>query len=121
MIKYYSVDKLSSLLKIDNESNILDGVEYITSNIDWVYRIPENGVLVYKDGTEEEVKAGDIVFKMYSATDKYSHDRELIIIKDEKLIDYYSRLYQHLLSKKKENDCSCENACEECDETSAKV
>lgn len=114
MIKYYSVDKLSSLVKIDNETNILDGVEYITSNIDWVYRIPENGVLIYKDGTEKEVKAGDIVFKMYSTTDKRSHDRELIIIKDEKLIDYYCRLYQNLLSKKKENDCDCEDVCEEC-------
>lgn len=114
MIKYYSINRLSNLIKIDNESNILDGVEYITSNIDWVYRIPENGVLILKDGTEEEVKAGDIVFKMYNATDKYSHDRELIIIKDEKLIDYYSRLYQHLLSKKKENTCDCDNVCEEC-------
>lgn len=114
MIKYYSINRLSNLIKIDNESNILDGVEYITSNIDWVYRIPENGVLILKDGTEEEVKAGDIVFKMYNATDKYSHDRELIIIKDEKLIDYYSRLYQHLLSKKKEDAHDCDNVCEEC-------
>lgn len=118
MIKYYSIHKLSNLIKINSESNIIDGVEYITSNIDWIYRIPENGVLVRKDGTEEEVKAGDIVFKMYDIKDKYSHDRELIIIKDEKLVDYYSRLYQHLLSKNKENACDSDNDCEECCEAS---
>lgn len=113
MIKYYSVDKLSNLIKIDSEVDALEGIEYITSNIDWIYRIPEDGILVYNDSTEE-VKEGDIVFKMYDVEDKYSSDRELIVIKDKKLIDYYSRLYQHLLSKKKENACDCENECEEC-------
>ena len=111
MIKYYSVDRLSNLIKIDSEADVLDGIEYITSNIDWIYRIPEDGMLVYNNGTKE-VKEGDIVFKMYSIEDKYTMNRELIVVKDEKLIDYYSRLYQHLTSKKSQQerteDCCCE-------------
>ena len=111
MIKYYSVDRLSNLIKIDSEADVLDGIEYITSNIDWIYRIPEDGILVYNNGTEE-VKEGDIVFKMYGIEDKYTMNRELMVIKDEKLIDYYSRLYQHLTSKKSQqertDDCCCE-------------
>ncbi|MGM9531577.1 hypothetical protein [Intestinibacter sp.] len=116
MIKYYTVDKLSYLVKINSEIDILEGVGYITSNIDWVYRIPEDGVLVSNTGTEK-VKAGDIVFKMYSIEDKCSSDRELIVIKDEKLIDYYSRLHQHLASKQSVNKNDSE--CETCNRVSA--
>lgn len=113
MIKYYSVDRLSNLIKIDSEADALEGIEYITSNIDWIYRIPEDGVLVYNNSTEE-VKAGDIVFKMYGIEDKYSTHRELIVIKDEKLIDYYSRLYQHLASKKSQQERNDDCCCEKC-------
>lgn len=118
MIKYYSVDRLSNLIKIDSEADALEGIEYITSNIDWIYRIPEDGVLVYNNSTEE-VKAGDIVFKMYGIEDKYSMNRELIVIKDEKLIDYYSRLYQFLTSKKNQQEKTDKYCCEQCEHTQA--
>ena len=92
MKKYFF--KKSTLFSLSsNENDLYDAdIVYSGINLDYAYRIPEDGVLVVKkdNGTKEEysVSKDDVVFAMYSLTDNYE-DRQIIIIRDQRFIDYF--------------------------------
>lgn len=116
MIKYYVLDQVSSLFKLDTEKDTVNTIDYIRSNIDWIYRIPEDGFLIKEDGSKIEVKANDVVLKMYAPSKHYSDPKEYIVVKDKGIIDYYFR-YLEYIEKLKEERNSCKVSCErnDCD------
>lgn len=118
MIKYYGLDYVSSLFKLDTEKDTVNTVNYIRSNIDWVYRIPEDGFIVKPDGSKIKVNANDIVLKMYAPGKRYSDPKEYIIVKDKEIVDYYFRYFENVKKseEKEENSCKCScELCENCD------
>ena len=118
MIKYYGLDYVSSLFKLDTEKDTVNTVNYIRSNIDWVYRIPEDGFIIKPDGSKIKVNANDIVLKMYAPSKRYSDPKEYIIVKDKEIVDYYFRYFENVKKseEKEENSCKCScELCENCD------
>lgn len=118
MIKYYGLDQVSSLFKLDTEKDTVNTTNYIKSNIDWVYRIPEDGFLIKEDGSKIEVKANNIVLKMYPVNHRYIGSKEYIVVEDKGIVDYYSR-YLEYKEKLKEEENSCKCPCELCDNCAA--
>lgn len=64
MLKYFLKSGVSQMVAFDPETETIDAVDYLRTNIDWAYYVPEDGVLTM-DGTEKAVKKGDIVLKFY--------------------------------------------------------
>lgn len=93
-------------------------VEYVRTgiNIDYSYRIKEDGILRVKDYndniTEYEVKKNDVVFLMYSNTDNY-RDKSIIIIRDKQFEDYFKRLDEtkEAMEKNSISNCDCDGCC----------
>lgn len=102
MINYISAKHCSQLIKItDNDFTNPVSIDYFGSNIDWAYYIPKDGKL---NGID--VKEGDIVYVMYGINNE--QDREVIVITDPKLKDYYTRL---LKKRKKDYENRCASDC----------
>lgn len=83
-------------------------------NVDYSYRIVDDGFLHIKDRTgvvtTYEVRHNDIVLIMYSNTSDYK-DRSVIIIHDDELSRYYDILDD---LNKNRNKLSDNVACENC-------
>lgn len=113
MIKYLNTTDGSYLIKFNKETEEVKSLENISTNIDWMWIADEDGEL---DG--KEIKAGDIIFRMYGiGRDRYNAKREYIILKDEALIEYYKRLkaYYDEERKSREECCDCEDTtCGHC-------
>ena len=119
-MKNYIYTKSSTLVAFDAENhNDFATVSHVYSNTDYMYLISEDGVFHFDNETKYDVKKGDVVYIMYPINcSKKGYEREVIIVSDEKLYDYYSR-YQ---AKENEDEycpdspccckCKCCNDCE---------
>ena len=105
MVKYLNTINGSYLHKFNKETEEIKSLENISPNIDRTWIADEDGEL---DG--KEIKAGDVIFRMYGIEERYGSEREYIIIKDEALIDHYKRLKASYDEPKKsmEENCDCE-------------
>lgn len=104
-MKNYIYTKSSALVGIDTENpaNFIT-VQNIYGNTDWMYLIDEDGTLTYDEQTKYDVKKGDIVFIMYPITPRSkNYEREVIIVSNEKLYDYYKRY-----NKREESEVCCD-------------
>lgn len=115
---YYNIG--DRMFELDNNGDFPQ-IDYVNSgiNIDYSYRIKEDGLLRVKDYfgkiTEYEVKENDIVFLMYSNTKDYQ-DKQIIILHDERFVEYFKGLDELIEERKSElknccNDCECCDSC----------
>lgn len=117
-MKNYYYDMGNRMFELDNNGDFPQ-IDYINSgiNIDYSYRIKEDGLLRVKDYfgkiTEYEVKENDIVFVMYSNTKNYQ-DKQIIILHDERFVEYFKGL-DELIEERKSELKNCYNDCECCD------
>lgn len=89
MIKYI-VTTNSNLIKFNTETQDITFQNNQSFNIDWLWVAEEDGIT-----NDQEVKVGDIILSMYPIDRKTENaTREIFIIKDEKLKDYYKRLIE---------------------------
>ena len=96
-----------------SEDGSIGSLQYIQTNIDWMYIAPEDMEITYKngDGTQvtKQAKTGDIIIQMYTSDVKdYQH---IIIISSEELknnIDLYMNRYNN---KEKYDSSSCNDEC----------
>lgn len=104
-MKNYIYTKSSALVGIDTENlTNFTAVNSIYGNTDWMYLIDEDGTLIYDEQTKYDIKKGDIVFIMYPTTPRSKgYEREVIIVSNEKLYDYYKRYV-----KREESDPCCD-------------
>lgn len=103
MINYLGTNEGSSLIKFNKENEELKVLNNISSMINWLWIADEDGKLNGK-----EVKAGDIILRMYGIDDRSK--REYLIINDEVLKDYYKRVIEY--HKQREEKNSCYDCCE---------
>lgn len=103
MIKYLGINEGNGLIKFNKENEELKVLNNQSSMIDWLWIADEDGELNGK-----EVKAGDIILRMYGIDDRYK--REYFIINDEALKDYYKRVIEY--HKQQEEKNSCCDCCE---------
>lgn len=118
MKNYYSIgENIFSFDTVDN----FPQVTYIRTgiNIDYSYRIEEDGILKIKDKdnniTKHEVKKNDVVFVMYSNTEDY-RDKQIIIIHDDRFGEYFTKLDERDEKRVKEMSESCSgiSECNDC-------
>lgn len=115
---YYSIgENIFSFDTVDNfpqVTHIRTGI-----NIDYSYRIGEDGILKIKDKdnniTEHEVKKNDVIFVMYSNTEDY-RDKQIIIIHDDRFGEYFTKLDERDEKRVKEMSESCPriSGCTDC-------
>ena len=96
-----------------SEDGSIGSLQYIQTNIDWMYIAPEDMEITYKngDGTQftKQAKSGDIIIQMYTAEVKdYQH--VIIVSSDEwkNNIDLYMNRYNN---KEKCDSSSCNDEC----------
>lgn len=110
MIKYI-VTTNSNLIKFNTETQDITMQQNQSFGVDWLWIAKENGVL-----NDLEVNAGDIILSMYSIDRNVRHDeREVFVIKDEKLKDYYKRLIEFQDARRLKQREECEANC--CDDS----
>lgn len=85
----YIVNSTSCILKFDDDTKKVNTIQSISTNIDWLWIADEDGVINANNTTE--VKAGDLIISFYNINDSRD-DREVIVIKDDSIKDYYKRL-----------------------------
>lgn len=89
------------LISLDTET--LDvNVAHYSNNIDIMFLIEKDGTLIYNK-KEYDVKAGDILLKMYCVGNE---EAEVIIINNEKIRENYKRRVEYH-KKDKPIDCEC--------------
>lgn len=113
MTKYFADSDNSSVFKVNFEEENFDLLKY-GSGIDYFYVIDEDGILTVKgkDTKTIEVKAGDILIRMYGAVDIC--DREFFVFHCDGLLDYYNRRNKHIEECK--NTSFSNKVCSDCDE-----
>ena len=119
MIKYLSTNTSRDIVKFDDATLNIDTIEPIYPNIDYIWIVPEDGTF-----NGEEVKKGDLIMRMFSIRDELNClEKETIVVKDVKLINYYSKLIEN--SKKPDNnrpisEVCCNTCCDEAGSINAK-
>lgn len=117
MIKYYCAsrkDGCSSrgIGKYDTETEVFDMIDYISTGIDWMYMIPEDGEIYYNepDGNtvKKAVKKYDIVIQLYS--NRYNKHNILVIRSKE-----WKENLKAFEDFKRAQECDKEG-CEICDD-----
>lgn len=113
MVKYCAKINNANIYKVDFEKEEFESVSYF-SDIDHRYVIPEDGILEItdKNGNKKsiEVKQYDLLLKMYSTTGDYD-DKELIVIDNPELKDYYRRRIERLEADRKARKVTTEKRC----------
>ena len=116
MNKYITKPGISALIAFNTETEEVSAVDYLRTHIDWVYQIPEDGVLQTENG-EKTVKKGDIVIKFYPCRE-YPITQAIVIRNTEwKNNIKNERIYNESLRKEcvlKECDDDTEKACSCC-------
>lgn len=118
-MKNYYYNMGDRMFELDNNGDF-PRIDYVKPgiNIDYSYRIKEDGLLRVKDHfgkiTEYKVKENDIVFLMYSNTKVYQ-DKQIIILHDERFVEYFKGLDELLEEERKSELNNCCNDCECCD------
>lgn len=113
MVKYIYA-KSNQLIKFDKDTENISSLNNIVSNINWIWVADEDGVL-----NDEEVKAGDVIISFYEVT---GDGRRVIVVKDQKVKDFYKELSDYYKMRKLERQATkcCDCACCECEcETAA--
>ena len=106
MIKYV-VTTNSNLFKFNTETQDITVQPSQSLGVDWLWIAKENGML-----NNLEVNAGDIILSMYPIDRRVNEtSREVFIIKDEKLKDYYKRLIEFQDAQRLERCGECEPEC----------
>lgn len=106
MIKYI-VTTNCNLIKFNTETQDITTQENQHFGLDWLWIAKENGVL-----NDLEVNAGDIILSMYPI-DRTTNNisREVFVIKDEKLKDYYKRRMEFQDAQRLKQCAECEAEC----------
>lgn len=117
MNKYITKAGISALIAFNTETEEVSAVDYLRTHIDWVYQIPEDGVLQTENG-EKTVKKGDIVIKFYPC--KEYPITQVIVIRNAEWKNNIKneRLYNESLRKEfalKENEAYTANDCSDCE------
>jgi len=107
MIKYLGANEGSSLIKFNKENEELKVLNSTSSMIDWLWIADEDG-----EFNGKEVKAGDIILRMYGIEDR--GEREYFIVNDEALKDYYKRVIEYYHKQQEERNPCCDCGCETC-------
>lgn len=93
----YIYSKGSQLIKFNDETKEINTVDNTSANIDWLWIVNESGVI-----NGNEVNPGDIIIALYGIGE--TRDREVFVIKDAALIDYYKRLCDYYEKRRKERE-----------------
>lgn len=106
----YIYTKGSQLIKFNDETKEINTIDNTPANLDWLWIANEDGVI-----NGNEVNTGDIIIALYGIGE--TSDREIFVIKDTVLIDYYKRLCDYYEKKRKEREAnteciSCNDPCE---------
>lgn len=82
----------------------------VSSMIDYAFIAPEDGTIVAND-KEIEVKANDVILKMYGTYDNEKGSRipgtYIVLDKDNELAKYITTGYELDLRRSKKNDACC--------------
>lgn len=117
MLQYIATRGDGDIFGVDFETKKISKVEY-NGGIDYQYQVQEDGEFSVDGEKLFDVKAGDIILKMYSVTDNWN-DKEFVKITTPELIDYFKRRAEWLAAKnaankKKAINCyepHCESDC----------
>ena len=112
MIKYIATKASGDVFKANFEEYTVERVNY-DSNIDYTYVIYEDGEWIVDNNKLFDVNKGDIIIRMYSASEVWEN-KEYIKLSSPELIDYYERLKAYRESRDKDlekNCCDCKCAC----------
>lgn len=117
MLHYIATREDGDIFGVDFETKKISKVEY-NGGIDYQYQVQEDGEFLVDGEKLFDVKAGDIILKMYSVTDNWN-DKEFVKITTPELIDYFKRRAEWLAAKnaankKKAINCyepHCESDC----------
>lgn len=109
MIKYI-VTTNSKLIKFNTETQDVELQDNQSFRIYWLWVVKEDGIV-----NNQEVNTGDIILLMYpiDPTAVSDHYREVFVIKDEKLKDYYKRYIEFHEFQNAEHLKRCDE-CENC-------
>lgn len=88
-MKYITIDKSNALILFDAKNESVDSVSSTSSNIDYLWIAPANG-MININGNDEPVEVGDIILRLYSIDD--SPKREYVLLKNDGLKSYYKKL-----------------------------
>lgn len=108
MIKYI-VTTNSNLIRFNTETQDITLQDNQSFGIDWLWVAEEDGII-----NDQEVKIGDIILSMYSVEiNSNIHNREIFVIKDEKLKDYYKRVieFNKVQRQKINENCEAKQCC----------
>lgn len=98
------------MFSINTENEEVDVIDSMSSHIDWVYDVPEDGVLKITDGETKEVKKGDKVIVFYSSP--YTKNIAVVVTNAE--WDENIKLEEEYKNKQKSDTrCECSD-CETC-------
>ena len=115
MKKYFLKPGTSGMVSVDTDTMDINMVEYTRTGIDWIYEVPEDGVLNVKDTDIQDcpVKKGNIVILFYQ---DYGLKHRAIVIDSKEWVDN-TEAYKakQLENAKKYADASkCFEACSDC-------
>lgn len=104
MIKYFTKYRKPAI-QFNTETEEMNELPYMCTHVDWMYRIPEDGIFTM-EGKTAEVKKNDIVVKFYEKV-----NNPFIVITNPEWIETIDKYEAEVAKQKTEND-ECENcAC----------
>ena len=116
MKKYFLKPGVSGMVSVDTDTIDINMVEYTRTGIDWIYEVPEDGVLNVNntDIQDKPVKKGNIVILFYQ---DYGMKHRAIIVDNaewaENIEAYKAKQLED--AKKYANEAKCCGDCEVCD------
>lgn len=106
MVKYI-VTTNSQIVKFNTETQDVTLQDNQSFRIDWLWVAEDTGVV-----NDLEVEIGDIILSMFPVDESgINHKREVFVIKDEKLKDYYKRVIEFNKAQQKINECEATQCC----------
>lgn len=114
MKKFFVKPGMRGLFSYDSETETIDVQDYMSTNIDWAYMVPEDGVLQdVNDGSTSNVKKGDIILQFYSRP--YTQKNVIVIKSKEWKANIKAQEdYKKKQSEENELKAPCCDCCESC-------
>lgn len=115
MKKYFLKPGTSGMVSVDTDTMDINMVEYARTGIDWMYEVPEDGVLNVNntDIQDKPVKKGNIVILFYQ---DYGMKHRAIIVDNaewaENIEAYKAKQLEDV--KKYADPSKCYEACTDC-------
>lgn len=94
------------MFSMDKENEEVDLIDSMRSHIDWVYDVPEDGVLKITNGETKEVKKGNKVIVFYASP----YTKNIAVVVDS--AEWNENV---LLEEEYNNDQKNKSCCGECD------